>query len=323
MFFERLLCWSTGVFRNALWLRNKRELNCRDVRERSAIRTWLRQEELQLLWTIDAISSAEDLLFLRYLPLMLRFYRWSSCHCDVRVAKWTLRSLPCLHRISDEQRAEQRQREHVPNQPSYKRTLQSWHMQTQRVAVFKSFNHTAAQSPMWRCTLHHWKLVLLMLSRVKHGGLEVVDGRGEGGMHCVLDLKWGGAETMAMKKTWQVCEKQPTSITWVGTVPKMVHDKVVLLLQYRNTHMWRASSCVYVSECTKMSVVAGGRVDFFFLLWYQSLRRTWLLRSGRLCRISSSRALCDIYKPIKAECAVFERAGEVKSRVSPMPNCSH
>lgn len=46
------------------------------------------------------------------------------------------------------------------------------------------------------------------------GGLMGGRGReGVGGVHCVLDLKWGGAETMAMKKTWQVCEKQPTSIT--------------------------------------------------------------------------------------------------------------
>lgn len=41
------------------------------------------------------------------------------------------------------------------------------------------------------------------------------------------------------------------------------------------------------------------------------------------CRISSSCALCDTYKPIKAKCAVFELVGEVKSRVSLMPNCSH
>lgn len=45
-----------------------------------------------------------------------------------------------------------------------------------------------------------------MLSRVKYGGVVVLgEGRGGegGGMHCALDLKWGGAETMAMKKTWQ------------------------------------------------------------------------------------------------------------------------
>lgn len=34
-----------------------------------------------------------------------------------------------------------------------------------------------------------------------------------GGVHCAVDLKQGGAETMAMKKTWQGCEKKPTSIT--------------------------------------------------------------------------------------------------------------
>lgn len=54
-----------------------------------------------------------------------------------------------------------------------------------------------------------------MLSRVKYGG---VVGLWGGGMHCALDLKWGGAETMAMKKTWQGFEKQPDSITSGGTV---------------------------------------------------------------------------------------------------------
>lgn len=39
-------------------------------------------------------------------------------------------------------------------------------------------------------------------------------------MHCALDLKWGGAETMAMKKTWHGCERQPTSITLEGMVAK-------------------------------------------------------------------------------------------------------
>lgn len=49
---------------------------------------------------------------------------------------------------------------------------------------------------------------------------------GVGGVHCALDLKWGGAETMAMKKTWQGCEKQLTSITGDGMVPQMVQEKV-------------------------------------------------------------------------------------------------
>lgn len=54
-----------------------------------------------------------------------------------------------------------------------------------------------------------------MLSRVKYSG--VMGGVGGwvwgGGVHCAVDLKQGGAETMAMKKTWQGCEKKPTSIT--------------------------------------------------------------------------------------------------------------
>lgn len=39
-------------------------------------------------------------------------------------------------------------------------------------------------------------------SEVRWGSC-VRGGEGGGGMHCALDLKWGGAETMAMKKTWQ------------------------------------------------------------------------------------------------------------------------
>lgn len=79
-----------------------------------------------------------------------------------------------------------------------------------------------------------------------------------------------------------------------------------------------------MSECTEMLVVAEGWWIFFFF-FLQDITHGEKLdsRSGRRCRISSSCALCDIYKPIKAKCAVFERAGEVKSRVSLMPNCSH
>lgn len=103
---------------------------------------------------------------------------WFYVECPVialyvKVGPRTFLALAALVRNSEEEKKRQgkRQREHVPHQPSYKHRLQSWHMQTQRVAVFKSFNHTTAQSPMWRCTLHHWKLVLLMLSRVKYGGV--------------------------------------------------------------------------------------------------------------------------------------------------------
>lgn len=57
-------------------------------------------------------------------------------------------------------------------------------------------------------------------------------------MHCALDLKWGGAETMAMKKTWRGCEKQkPTSITLEGMVPKMVHEKVDVQYGGNQSHM--------------------------------------------------------------------------------------
>lgn len=59
---------------------------------------------------------------------------------------------------------------------------------------------------------------------------------------------------------------------------------------------------------------------FFPYTSHTSERKPSLLCAGR---ISSSCALCDTYKPIKAKCAVFEQAGEVKSCVSLMPNCSH
>lgn len=42
---------------------------------------------------------------------------------------------------------------------------------------------------------------------------------------------------MAMKKTWQGCEKQPTSITLECTVPKMVHDKVDVQYGEKHSHM--------------------------------------------------------------------------------------
>lgn len=56
-------------------------------------------------------------------------------------------------------------------------------------------------------------------------------------MHCALDLKWGGAETMAMKKTWQGCEQQPTSITVEGTVPQMVQKKVHVSYRETDSHI--------------------------------------------------------------------------------------
>lgn len=73
-------------------------------------------------------------------------------------------------------------------------------MQTQRVAVFKSFNHTTAQSP--NVALHSASLKACFINVVQS---EVRWDSGVGGVgvgvHCALDLKWGGAETMAMKKT--------------------------------------------------------------------------------------------------------------------------
>lgn len=60
-------------------------------------------------------------------------------------------------------------------------------------------------------------------------------------VHYALDLKWGEAETMAMKKTWQGCEMQPTSITVEGTVPKMAHEEVGVRYREKYSHMMDGS----------------------------------------------------------------------------------
>lgn len=84
--------------------------------------------------------------------------------------------------------------------------LQSWHMQTQRVAVFKSFNHTTAQSPMWRSSLHHWKPVLLMLSRVKYSGvMGGVREWGWGALCCWFKARWSrnNGHEKNMARLWE------------------------------------------------------------------------------------------------------------------------
>lgn len=87
-------------------------------------------------------------------------------------------------------------------------------------------------------------------------------------MHCALDLKWGGAETMAMKKTWHGCVKQPTSITLEGTVPKMVHDKVDARRGDKHSHMMglndslKKTTIFIHGKETYSRYSLGGRVDF-------------------------------------------------------------
>lgn len=105
-------------------------------------------------------------------------------------------------------------------------------------------------------------------------------------------------------------------------MPKMVHDKVLVQYGEKHSHVMGLELCLCVRMYRDVSPCRGV-VDFFFSTGYHSHGEKLDSRSGRRCRISSSCALCDIYKPIKAKCAVFERAGEVKSRVSLMPNCSH
>lgn len=91
-------------------------------------------------------------------------------------------------------------------------------MQTQRVVVFKSFNHTTAQSPMWRCTLHHWKLVLLMLSRVKYGGVVVLgEGRGGGDALCSW-FKVGWSRNNGHEKN--MARSGPLPLLWKARCPK-------------------------------------------------------------------------------------------------------
>ena len=110
--------------------------------------------------------------------------------------------------------------------PPASSSLQRWHMQTQRVAMFKSFNHTTAQGPMWHCTLRHWRPVLLMLSRVKYGSVV------GNALCCWFKVGWsrnnGHEKNMA-----RPCEWQPTSITLAGAVPKMVHESGYI---WRNVH---------------------------------------------------------------------------------------
>lgn len=111
-------------------------------------------------------------------------------------------------------------------------------------------------------------------------------------MHCAVDLKWGEAETMAMKKTWQGFEKQPTSITSLCMAPKIVHKKVDVCREAFTTHVKHVVSSVFLEAWSSPL--------------YQSQRKTGLLCTGWLSIISSSCALCDTYKPVKAKYAVFE-----------------
>lgn len=138
--------------------------------------------------------------------------------------------------------------EHVRTPPA-SCSLQRWHMQTQRVAMFKSFNHTTAQGPMWHCTLHHWKPVLLMLSRVKYSSVV------GNALCCWFKVGWsrnnGHEKNMA-----RPCEWQPTSITSAGAVPKMVQE----------------SGYVWENIHTRIHNISPRRL---FSPWYQS-QREWL-----------------------------------------------
>lgn len=58
------------------------------------------------------------------------------------------------------------------------------------------------RAPMWHCTLHHWKLVLLMLSRVKYGGIV---GLGGNALFCWFKVGWSrnNGHEKNMAKLWE------------------------------------------------------------------------------------------------------------------------
>lgn len=90
-------------------------------------------------------------------------------------------------------------------------------------------------------------------------------------------------------------------------MPKMVHEEVERNI--RNDSM----ETIFLYDNIGAQQPSG--------VFLPDIRRGQRLDSR--ARISSSCALCDTYEPIKAERAVFERVGEVKSRVSLTANCSH
>lgn len=151
-----------------------------------------------------------------------------------------------------------------------------------------------------QCTLHHWKLVLLMLSRVKYSGVV------QNALCCWFRVGWSrnNGHEKNMARLWEATHFHyfrrhgaQNGARGSGCRDSFTHVKHVVTSVLPET---------WTSPC------------------YPSQRKTGpSCTVVRLGVIRSSCALRDTYKPIMAKCAVFERVGEVKSRVSLMPNCSH
>lgn len=130
------------------------------------------------------------------------------------------------------------------------------------------------------------------------------EGRGGGDALCSW-FKVGWSRNNGHEKN--MARSGPLPLLWKARCPKWCMRKwietFVMIL-------WKLYFYVSTSGLSR-------RVGFFL----PDIRRRQRLDSR--ARISSSCALCDTYEPIKAERAVFERVGEVKSRVSLTANCSH
>lgn len=145
-------------------------------------------------------------------------------------------------------------------------------MQTQRVVVFESFNHTAVPCrdvPSRSASLKACFINVVQSELRQHSGAG--KGREAGGVggwgHCSLQSKWAGAETMAMKKTWQCCEKQHTSINFSRrTVQKGARESGcgekrhgggggVGVGGLREKSMWKCASRLSYSRCSVQRTV--------------------------------------------------------------------
>ena len=141
------------------------------------------------------------------------------------------------------------------------------------------------------------------------------------GLLCVLDFKWGGAETMGMKKTWQGCEKQPTSITLEGTVPKMVHAEVDVHFREKYSPLMCLNDTITILKVRMHCRGGPGRSVGFSSVQIKGLRCALFDHSG-FNRVGSPRDFCDIYKPVKPKYGVFEEA-KGSACATLMPNWSH
>lgn len=148
-----------------------------------------------------------------------------------------------------------------------------------------------------RCTLHHWKPVLLMLSRVKYSGVV------QNALCCWFRVGWSrnNGHEKNMARLWDATQH----------------------FHYFRRH--GAQNGAWGSGCRDSFTHVKHVVTSVLLEAWTSPRYPSQRKTGPSCTVVRLGiiTLRDTYKPIKAKCAVFERVGEVKSRVSLMPNCSH